>query len=574
MELEEAEDEEWDTSKYSSEPNAENGCKVRWVFNTGLRLGKKILVAGFVASAAPVVVPPLVVTSAIGLAVSMPYAIFLASHACTQNLMSKLLPRPTPQDPLLREEMRFRPDIYIIHTDKEEQTLADETKRDIEMVDAQYMKNGESMTSGGDCGPQEEDATDGMEGHSRGETNGVQLQPISGDNGLVTMIEELKTPFGVTTTVLEESQVQAMEGDIEEAELERETKGLSEKIRDEGRTDMTQERGEYVEGICGGANESDQKIGPVVEDIEVAWEDTHRMEEDPNVCEEMLQSRNDESEDTICNEVESGEPVSGLSEGKEIDNTNDSQKPMAEPSELLHGSFPYETCPDEPIGDLPIEPLVYNVSVDEDPFEVVIKKTDIHIVAEEEPKAPPDCPTLLQEGKLDNNISDFENQESQLHELNEMLYSSDAEAREIANESELDLFGGKRIGSDEYACTIDLHEESSNVDGHTDSTEVLVSSVEQESRPSECSSGENMTCPSQEVVFHEENIWKQIEVIRKIVGYEGTKQASCADELKALYIFTGVEPPSSLNENSSDPAEIEEKLHFLMSIIGIKSNMA
>lgn len=40
---------------------------------------------------------------------------------------------------------------------------------------------------------------------------------------------------------------------------------------------------------------------------------------------------------------------------------------------------------------------------------------------------------------------------------------------------------------------------SSKVDGHTDSTEVLVSSVEEESRPSECSSGENIVCPSQEV---------------------------------------------------------------------------
>lgn len=75
-----------------------------------------------------------------------------------------------------------------------------------------------------------------------------------------------------------------------------------------------------------------------------------------------------------------------------------------------------------------------------------------------------------------------------------------------------------------------------------------------------------------QVLLNEENIWKQINVIRKIIGYEGTTQASCADELKALYIFTGVEPPTFLKENSFDPAEINEKLHFLMSIVGIKSN--
>ncbi|KAL5195892.1 hypothetical protein HKD37_20G057640 [Glycine soja] len=559
MELEEAEDEEWYTtsSKYSFKNNAGNGCKVRrWLLKRGLCLGRKILVAGFLASAAPVVVPPLVVASAVGIVVSMPCAIFLASHACTQSLMSKLLPRPTPQDTLLREEMCFQPGNDVIHTYEEEQVLVYEIKRDIEMVGVQCLKNGENMTSGSECGPQEEDATDGIEGHSRGETNGVQVQLISGDkNVVVTMIEEFKTPFDVTTVVLEESEDQAMEGDIEEAELQRETKGLLEKIRDEARTDMTRERGEYVEGICGGANESDKKFGPAVEDMEVAWEDTHSgiveedlgKEQDPNVCEEMLHSRNDESKDTML-------------EGKVFDNTNDSHKPMAEPSELL--------IPAEPIGDLPIEALAYNISVEEDSSENI----DIHIVAKEEQEPPPDCPTILQNEKLDNNNSDFENQESQLHELNKRTYPLDAEAIEIANEGEVDLFDGKRIDPDECGYTIYLHEGSSKVDGHTDSTEVLVSSVEEESRPSECSSGENIVCPSQEVVvLDEEKIWKAMNIIRKIVGYEGRMQGSCSDELKALYIFTGVEPPTGTLD---DPAEIKEKLHFLMSIVGIKSNDA
>lgn len=75
-----------------------------------------------------------------------------------------------------------------------------------------------------------------------------------------------------------------------------------------------------------------------------------------------------------------------------------------------------------------------------------------------------------------------------------------------------------------------------------------------------------------QVVLEDENLWKQINVIRKIVGYEGRKEASCADELKALYIFTGVEPPTSLHENSIHPLEIKEKLQFLMCILGIKSN--
>ncbi|KAG4983581.1 hypothetical protein JHK87_028330 [Glycine soja] len=429
------------------------------------------------------------------MALSMPCVIFLASHVCNLSLMSKLLPRPTPQDTLLHEEMCFRPGNDVIHTYKEEQVLlVYEMKRGIEIVGVQCLENGENMTLGSECGPQEEDATNGMEGRS----NGVQEQPISGDNGVLTMIEEFKTPFDVTNVVLEESEDQAMEGDIEEEQLQRETKGLLEKIRDEGRTDMAQERGEYVEGICGGKNESDKKFGSAVEDMEmeVAWEDTHSgiiegneedlgKEEDPNVCEEMLHSKNDESKDTML-------------EGKESDNTNDSLvEPMAEPSELQ--------IPAEPIRDLPIEALVYNISVDEDSSEVISENIGI--------------PRSLRRIVL-------------LH------------------------------------CPM---RSSSNVVRHTNSMQVLVSSVEEESRPSKCSSAENHVCPSQEllqVVLGEENIWKKMNVIRKIVGYEGRMQASCSDELKALYMFTGVEPPTC------SLAEIKEKLHFLMSIPGIKSNDA
>ncbi|KAI4350149.1 hypothetical protein L6164_010658 [Bauhinia variegata] len=88
--------EEWNSKGNSSEAN---GGKMNWMLNGGLNLGKQILVAGFVASSAPVVVPPLVVVSAIRLAASVPYGLFLASHACTEKLVSKLLPRPS--SPLL-----------------------------------------------------------------------------------------------------------------------------------------------------------------------------------------------------------------------------------------------------------------------------------------------------------------------------------------------------------------------------------------------------------------------------------------------------------------------------------------
>ncbi|KAF7817744.1 putative transmembrane protein [Senna tora] len=77
-----------------------------------------------------------------------------------------------------------------------------------------------------------------------------------------------------------------------------------------------------------------------------------------------------------------------------------------------------------------------------------------------------------------------------------------------------------------------------------------------------------------EVKLKEEKIWKEINAIKLIVGYEGTgtPQASCEDELKNLYTFTGVEPPTHLN-HSTDPLEINHNLHFLMSILGLKSTV-
>jgi len=432
MELEEGEDEEQDTNQYYclSDPNAsQNDEKVRWVWNKGLKLGKKVLVAGFVASSVPIVVPPLVVASAIGLAVSMPYAIFLASHACSQCLMSKLLPRPTPQLPPLLQEVSFQPHI----DNKEEQAyLADETERDIEMVDAH---NGSKKDDSGffyeeEIALQQNDNNDvklgvevdgGMEGHLRRGSNEVKSMIDIGNE-----IDELKT---LTTVVLEDQA-------IEEEDLQRETKGLLEKIRDEGRTDSTLRSGEYVEGGIN-ENDSDKKIGPVVEDAQEdengciiggTEEGNLRNEEDPNVCEEMLLlSRND---DTICNEVESDEP---LLEGKEVDDINDSPKAS-------------DTIPTEPV-----LMQVYNISVPEELSEVT---GDINIVVEEEPKHVPDGPATLQKEKLDNNISDSVNQESQLQEYDEMMDLSNADAREIA----LDLFDEKRIDPVEYAYAIGSHE--------------------------------------------------------------------------------------------------------------------
>ncbi|WZZ32413.1 hypothetical protein YC2023_015814 [Brassica napus] len=73
-------------------------------------------------------------------------------------------------------------------------------------------------------------------------------------------------------------------------------------------------------------------------------------------------------------------------------------------------------------------------------------------------------------------------------------------------------------------------------------------------------------------VYSEEKIWEKMEVLRKVVGYSVARSATYAEELKALYVFTGVvEPPQSslMNQDSHDIANVCVRLRFLMSVIGI-----
>lgn len=63
-----------------------------WIWTKRVSLGKKVLAAVLVMFSALFLVPPLIVASAIALISSLPYCFLLASYACTEKLMRKLLP--------------------------------------------------------------------------------------------------------------------------------------------------------------------------------------------------------------------------------------------------------------------------------------------------------------------------------------------------------------------------------------------------------------------------------------------------------------------------------------------------
>lgn len=66
-----------------------------------------------------------------------------------------------------------------------------------------------------------------------------------------------------------------------------------------------------------------------------------------------------------------------------------------------------------------------------------------------------------------------------------------------------------------------------------------------------------------------EKIWEEIHAVRKIVGYTEDPHPSYAEEIKTLYVFTGVEPPGSLKD-TFDMVKAKEKLEFLKVVVGVK----
>ncbi|XP_075498178.1 uncharacterized protein LOC142536750 [Primulina tabacum] len=95
---------------YSEEEDggsSEKSTKMGYVLDKGLSLGKKLMVTGFVVSSVPLLLPPLLVVSALGFTFSLPFGFIYASYACTEKLMSKLLPTQvmidSANEPLLLE---------------------------------------------------------------------------------------------------------------------------------------------------------------------------------------------------------------------------------------------------------------------------------------------------------------------------------------------------------------------------------------------------------------------------------------------------------------------------------------
>ncbi|XWS58805.1 hypothetical protein CRYUN_Cryun08bG0065100 [Craigia yunnanensis] len=634
---------EWEIQE-SSRGNCDNG-KLSWM----LRLGRKILVTGIVISSAPLVLPPLMAISAIGLVFSVPYGIFLVSYVCTETVMSRLLPMPSPTAPLLleyrepfngeeeangdedqggqnevikggisieREEEELKEDtieeiemrIELVDEEQEEldkgnilqegeykkpgvendekksmeeideivpvqlvqaidveeneklligarglsERIRDEKKTDCEVDDKQRA---ERVNVGGvEKQPKEiEVKTEGTtevkeEQYLGGES--MSEQPIKEVCNIVVEFEgdekngsnnEKETPFQIEKVAVQSSA----STDIEEDEdLGRETRGLLEKIRDEGKTNYVVDDKWSTEKEHVGTEKDDMKIVGDVEKAKTRCIIAHDVmgkttrEFEPKVEENKADNKvqikeSVENLDALSKETKLGKDAEGLSEEMDVDNIPRRAQSVGPGSETVNDGSSRK--------ELTVESAIFPEGGQ----------------AEDDNENNVDQNYLLNKEKKD------------------ATFSNDDE-RETNDEQELDLLEDlSTVSQQGSASDVNTFEESQPSSSHlvhqeiSDPSELPVSTKAQESDDIRISAENAIDTASIEALYSEEKIWEQINALRTIVGYKAARQETYIEELKALYLLTGIEPPASLN-NTCDLVEFNDKLRFLMSVVGVK----
>ncbi|XVF41577.1 hypothetical protein PTKIN_Ptkin01aG0290700 [Pterospermum kingtungense] len=137
------------------------------------------------------------------------------------------------------------------------------------------------------------------------------------------------------------------------------------------------------------------------------------------------------------------------------------------------------------------------------------------------------------------------------------LLESSSTVSQQGSPSDVNTFGESQPSS-----SYSVHQESS------DSSDLPVSTKVQESDDIRISAENTINTASNEALYGEE-IWEQINALRTIVGYKAAPQETCIEELEALYLFTGITPPASFKD-ISDLADVNSKLRFLKSVVGVK----
>ncbi|CAL5342961.1 unnamed protein product [Camellia sinensis] len=496
--MEDPREEYWEIQEYTSSDEGESNTNTRssrvsWLLDKGLNLGKKIVITAIVISSAPLVLPPLVVISALGFGLSVPFGFAFASYACTQKLMDKLLPYPTSSSsyPLMLENGTV---------------LSEEEKEEEPMKEVE--ESVKEVGYGEDFG----DYLDASKAEDYGNqsTEKNKEEPM---NLNVIVDEKVKEKVSEEDVAIGEY----LEGeDHDEGTLNLEGK-FEVKIEDEEEEPvMERSKGPPLEELLVEDN-VDQVVVSVDEDGKNASVESDLVEERGGETAKEINAKNFT---TIIEEMETSlvEDTSMKSEMKRAEDERKLEGPK-ENKEIIQERGNKE--------NVEMGSMIEGNRDD--------KKNVEHVVVIEDPIED-----------LNGSINEKRLGEAVEMENNKAAMESGGTKNQIGSVVQKEPKGSAEFL--ELDVSVEVHEiKDAGIDSETD-TPMPASKVS------------------------EEKIWEQIDALRTIVGYKAAPHATCAEELKALYIFTGVEPPEPVlyKNQPSDLIEVNDTLLFLMSIVGVK----
>ncbi|KAB1212790.1 hypothetical protein CJ030_MR5G011890 [Morella rubra] len=479
--------EEWEIEEYSSEAS---GGKVSWIWNKGLMLGKKILITGIIISSTPLFLPPLLAISAIGIAASVPSGFFLASFACSEKLMSKLLPGPAPllldfeiandEEICKDEEKEEGAEGFGGEGDAGEQNGND--KETGELLDEKEKKLLEKRMEV-EQGLREEKEAPGIEekrdvrllqdGH------GVEVV-IEGDEESGNNVESVEIPFEVTTLRLE-NLGGPRKASYGEEELTRETREMIERLRDEGKGEnLVEEDRPYVEEMLrgaevGGPDEVDKTLPrdfgerkiPLghkdvygVKAVEAIGDTLERRNVDINTQTDELVS------ETIVVAIvpDTMKPVAELEEVNDFSYIIEPEKSIGDGNEQQKAVLDINTQADELVSETTVVAIVPDAmkpvkeleeGQGKDSSYIINPETSIGGDENEQQKAVLDRAAMSPGGRTEgNHISHQEDHDSHLNRDKEVLISSNIEEIEIADEREVCVFDVKTVASHQNSYVV------------------------------------------------------------------------------------------------------------------------
>ncbi|KAH0695174.1 hypothetical protein KY285_022271 [Solanum tuberosum] len=548
---------------------------IRWIVNKGLGLGKKVMITSIVISSAPVVLPPLIVISALGFAFSVPFGLAFASYTCTEKLMNTLLPRSEP--PLLLEYGDMYEDDEQVRgkgpgfggemlMEEEEKKEMEDVKEGVEMrieLESGGYKGGPTLVEDEDVGRAEEE---------RGINVDEDLKEEGYEEDVGEYLEgENEGPMKEENLEIErarEAENWEFDEKIKETEdldvVAKEARG-----ENEGEKDLTLTPGlpdkNFVEIYVGDAVKED-----TLESSGGLEGNEDRKVTRPEVIEKPLESK-DERVDSLVRELQGTKTEKGpevTSEEKEIievtrkPNVSKSskkhhKKKKASESKNVAISEKGEGLSNKQQGDTDVKIIGKKEEVKD---EVKVKHDEKHLPVKRETK----------EGRDEANQSGVSKKAKKAAEMDKTLPGSrdSGNGKHVAKDASRPLEGKDNLvaAKEVQRKAPDVHRNlPSERKGTTDQKKnVNAGGVNQVSGRA----GIPEAKPAKEFCS-EEKIWEKMNAMRTIVGYTAATQPLLVDELKALYIFTGVEPPSTFH-NPSTLEEVNDKLQFLMSIVGIK----